>query len=88
MNSEYFNSLDRGTQHLIEWQYNMGGHFNDALFKACCYADEGNLYRLSQGFSAEVTAYRKYTRENGWWQKIQRGLFPDENHKRKAQKDS
>jgi len=78
LNYEYFVSLDRGTQHLVEWQYHFSGDFNRALFEVIGRADEINLYRLARGFPEEVEAYKNYTRVNGWWQKIQKGLFPKE----------
>ena len=79
MNSKFFDSLDRGIQHLIEWQYRFSGDFNRALFETICLADKINMARLYRGFPLEVDAYLKYTRKEGWWQKIQKGLFSSEN---------
>ena len=56
---------------IAKWQYGYLGHFHSALFKAICVADEGNLDKLSLGFPDEVSGYRKYTRQAGWWKEIQ-----------------
>ena len=57
---------------IAKWQYGYSGHFHKALFEAICVADEENLDRLSLGFPDEVSGYRKYTRQAGWWKEVQK----------------
>ena len=57
---------------IIRWQYRHLGHFHKALFEAICAADKENLDRLSLGFPDEISGYRKYTRQAGWWKKVQK----------------
>jgi len=59
---------------IMQWQYGFLGNFHEALFKAICAADEGNLDKLSLGFPYEVSGYRKYTQQKGWWQEVQKKI--------------
>jgi len=70
-----FESLDRGTQRLIEWQYHCCGDFTRELFQIIARADPVNLERLRRGFPLEVEAFVNYSRVAGWWQAIERELF-------------
>lgn len=54
----------------VKWQYEMYGDFYMALFKAIMRADEVNRQKLSIAFPIEVEAYRRYTNESGWWEKV------------------
>lgn len=54
----------------VKWQYALFGDFYTVLFKAIERADEVNLRRISMGFPIEVEAYRLYSRESGWWDKV------------------
>jgi hypothetical protein len=44
------------------------------LWGAITRADDGNLYRLRQGFPNEVDGYLAYTREPGWWPAVEAKL--------------
>ena len=57
---------------IAKWQYKHLGHFRKALFDAICATDKENLDRLSPGFPDEINGYRKYTRQAGWWKKVQK----------------
>ena len=59
---------------IAKWQYGYLEDFHKALFDAICAADEGNLDRLSLGFPDEVSGYRKYTRQAGWWKEVQKKI--------------
>ncbi|MBW1999381.1 MAG: hypothetical protein JRJ29_15650 [Deltaproteobacteria bacterium] len=56
---------------VVEWQYGYCGGFHTALWDAISLADEINLLRLEQGFPIEVRGYKKFTREQGWWQAVE-----------------
>lgn len=74
-NVEFLNSLNEGERSLVNWQYNMMGGFESALWDAIKRADEGNLARLALGFPEHVEAYINYASVNGWWTSFQRQLF-------------
>ena len=75
MNNEYFLSLDKGEQELVEWQFRLNqGSFKSALWNAIKNADDINLARLFLGFPSQIEAYRKYTGIKGWWLEIRKGL--------------
>lgn len=65
-----FEELTPEEDWVYQWQYGYLGDFHSALFDAIKLADEKNLYRLWLGFPDEVNGYKKYTREEGWWQKV------------------
>ena len=56
---------------IVQWQYGYLDGFHEALFRAICQADEENLDRLSLGFPDEVSGYKKYIRQEGWWKEVQ-----------------
>ena len=55
---------------VVEWQYGYCGDFHKALWEAIARADENNLDRLGFGFPVEVTGFKKYSQEPGWWQNV------------------
>jgi hypothetical protein len=61
---------------VVEWQYRLCGGFKTALWDAISKADEGNLIRLAKGFPVEVGGYRRFSREEGWWQRVEAKLHP------------
>ena len=67
----FFKELTSEEDWIAKWQYGYLGHFHLALFKAICVADEGNLDKLSLGFPDEVSGYKKYIRQEGWWKEVQ-----------------
>ncbi len=71
MNIPNYNSLDDVERELIDWQYSLCGDFRKALWEAICRADDGNLERLRFGFPNQVEGYIRYTREFGYWSKVQ-----------------
>jgi len=73
-NKMFFKELTPEENWIAMWQYGYLGDFHSALFKVICVADEGNLDRLSLGFSDEVSGYRKYTQQAGWWREIQKKI--------------
>jgi len=69
-----FESLSPDEKFIVEWQSGMLGHFRTALIEAIGRADEGNLEKLARGFPHEVAGYLKFTREDGWWQGVEKKL--------------
>jgi len=67
-----FNSLTEGEGFIFMWQYRMLGGFETALMEAIGKADEGNLMRLSLGFPHEVDAFKRFSREEGWWGRVEK----------------
>jgi len=67
MNIPGWNKLDAEQKALVEWQYRICGDFKKALWDAVAHADDDNLMLLSYGFPVEVSAYKKYTRQKGYW---------------------
>lgn len=55
---------------IYRWRKGMLGSFEDSLANTLSCADEGNLAKLEKAFPVEVSAYKKYTRERGWWQSV------------------
>jgi hypothetical protein len=74
-----FKDEDEGKRFIYEWQYGMAGDFKTALAEAMCKADNTNLAKLALGFPAEVDAFIKYSRVNGWWQEVQARLNNERN---------
>lgn len=71
--------LTPGEIELLQWQFGGDlGHFKKSLWQAIQCSDLGNLDRLSQGFPDQVTAYRRFTSEAGFWQDVlvRSGLIP------------
>ena len=68
----FFKGLTSEEDWIAKWQYGYLGHFHKALFDTICVADEENLDRLSLGFSDEISGYRKYTQQAGWWKEVQK----------------
>ena len=62
--------LNDGEIKLCEWQYRKTGGFYTALFTACTKADNINLARLSLAFPQEVLAFKRYSQEEGYWDKV------------------
>jgi len=56
------------------WKKNMLGGFEHSLMDTISRADENNLELLSKGFPIHVSAYKKFTRERGWWQSIEQKM--------------
>ena len=69
-----FEGLTPEEDWVAQWQYNHLGDFHGALFEAICRADERNLYLLSLGFPNEVSGYKTYANQEGWWQEVQRKI--------------
>ena len=70
----FFKELTPEEDWIAKWQYGYLGHFHKALFEAICVADEENLDKLSPGFPDEISGYRKYTRQAGWWKEVQKKI--------------
>lgn len=68
---------------VVEWQFRYTGDFKSAVWNAIKLADEGNLKLLAKSFPVEVEGYKRYTREEGWWQKVE-GILERKNMERKA----
>ena len=63
--------LNIGEIELLQWQYKGDlGNFKNYLWKAISNADNNHLNRLAMGFPEQVTAYRKFTGEDGYWQSV------------------
>lgn len=63
--------LGKADESLYIWQYG-GDGFMSQLFKAMSKADEVNLNKIAKGFPEEVTAYRRYIGEAGYWDMVKR----------------
>jgi len=59
---------------IAKWRLGMQGDFKTALITAIMRADMFNMAKLELGFPVEVKAYKKYSTENGWWQKVEEKL--------------
>ena len=70
-----YKKLFTGERHLVDWQFGLGGDFNNALFDAISKADELNLAKLEMGFPEEVIAFRRYSREYGYWENIEKRIY-------------
>lgn len=64
-------NLTAGETFILHWQYGILGSFGKGLAVAIARADEGNLARLRLGFPDEVDAYIAFSRESGWWERLQ-----------------
>jgi len=64
-------SLNAGELFIVQWQYRMLGGFSSALMQAISKADMWNLAKLEKGFPNEVSAYKYFSTEDGWWEKVQ-----------------
>jgi hypothetical protein len=73
-NEEIYDQLTEGERHLVQWQYDFAGGFTKALWTALTIADRNNLARLALGFPDDVEAYKKFSREAGWWPALQKRL--------------
>jgi hypothetical protein len=62
--------LTKGERFIVDWQYKLAGDFKTALSHAIMTADSINIEKLRMGFPEEVEAYLKFSREDGWWQKV------------------
>ena len=72
--TDLFKDLTPEEDWIAQWQYHFLGDFHTALFEVICLADEGNLHKLSLGFPDEVNGYKKYSRQEGWWQEVQKKI--------------
>ena len=63
---------------IVKWQYRLLGDFHSALFDAICRADEKNLAKIGQGFPDEVSGYKKYAFQSGWWKEVQKKIGKDD----------
>ena len=70
-----YKDLDEYQKAAIDWQYRIYGDFFTSLFGAIKLADETNLDRIALGFPVEVGAYRRFSREEGWWEEAERVAF-------------
>ena len=60
--------LNVGEIELLQFQYKGDlGTFKNYLWKAISNADNNHLNRLATGFPEQVTAYRKFISEDGYW---------------------
>ena len=62
--------LTNADYELYAWAMGGKSSFMNNLFQAMSKADTVNLSRLSRGFPEEVDAYRRYTREAGYWDSV------------------
>ena len=65
-----FDSLTEEEQFIIKWKYNLLGDFKTALIHAITHADSDNIEKLALGFPKEVSAYKRYREESGWWEAV------------------
>jgi len=56
---------------IVEWQYGMSGDFARTLMDAIARADTTNLNLLRLGFPNEVEGFERFSRESGWWERVQ-----------------
>lgn len=60
--------LTIGEVELIQVQYDGSiGSFKRSLWKAIMGADSNNLDRLAKAYPEQISAYRRYTGEDGYW---------------------
>ena len=71
------NNLTEEEMFIYKWQHGMLGSFMGALVMAISLADKGNMHRLSLGFPMEVSAYKKFSGVEGWWQEVEALPQPD-----------
>lgn len=57
---------------IFQWQYRILGDFEDSIMEAVCRADDGNLRKLSLSFPSHVFGYISFSREDGWWETVQK----------------
>lgn len=73
-----FKALTASEQAVVEWQYRLAGDFKTALWQAIARADEGNLARLRLGFPDDVAGFLAFSREKGWWERVQQKVCSQE----------
>ena len=66
-----FEKLTPEEDAIMQWHYGYYGTFYKALFEAICRADDMNIDLLALGFPVEVSAYKRYKTESGWWKATQ-----------------
>jgi len=64
------NNLTDEEVFIVKWQYRSLSDFKKALMHAIICADEENMLRLSLGFPMEVSAYKRFRGESGWWESV------------------
>lgn len=65
-----FKDLTPGEKFIWEWQYERLGSFSMLLAETISKADEANLSRLSLAYPLEVSAYKYFSRVDGWWENV------------------
>lgn len=64
---------------LCMWQYNLHGTFMSHVWDAISCADSYNQELLAKAFPDEVEAYRRFSRENGYWEEVRNcGIYHGE----------
>ena len=66
--------LNQAEQNLFYWQFGTAGSFTTKLFELIGNGDIPNQNKLALGFPDEVTAYRRYANEAGYWDNIQKEM--------------
>ena len=59
--------MTEGERRLCDFVYGLSGSFYRHLFEAIFRADGANLALLETAFPEEITAYKRYGREEGYW---------------------
>jgi hypothetical protein len=73
-----YDNLNYGERELVKWQYKKLSGFGDALWLAIQRADTNNLDALEKGFPDQVIAYRRFSRENGYWEDVMSRISKEE----------
>lgn len=66
--------LSPGELFIYKWQLNILGDFKTALSRAIASADNTNLHLLELGFPMEVSAYKCFAYQSGWWQEVEKKI--------------
>lgn len=69
-----FSNLNPEEKAVVEWQYGRCGGFYKNLWECISMADKEHLAKIEKGFPVEVSGYRKYIGESGWWTNVQKKL--------------
>jgi len=68
---EGLEALEKGEKFIVDWQYRLGGDFTMALSHTIMLADSENLDKIALAFPEEVIAFKRFSHEAGWWQKLE-----------------
>lgn len=63
-------AITEGERSLYRWQSRQTSGFEAPLWQCISTADSINLNALAKGFPEHVTAYRRYTGEDGYWNNL------------------